>query len=103
MGKYKNGTRRRADVQEGISLTPSFYAGEIVKTVDVVHDLRDEVESLEDALSQMGGSSKMSFHFMLCAGCHLNGLYHLSIDKVTQHMKIRHASASKSDFRGKRR
>ena len=31
---------------------------------DVVHDLRDEVASLEEVLSQMGTSSKMPFHFV---------------------------------------
>ena len=36
--------------------------GEAGDTGDVVHDLRDEVASLEDALSQMGTSSKMPYH-----------------------------------------
>ena len=31
---------------------------------DVVCDLRDEVALLEGALSQMGASSKMPFHFV---------------------------------------
>ena len=41
----------------------SSCAGTAGDTGNVVHDLRDEVASLEDALLQMGASSKMPFHF----------------------------------------
>ena len=39
--------------------------GEAGDTGEVVHDLRDEVALLEEALSQMGTSSKMLFHLTL--------------------------------------
>ena len=66
MGKCRNATRRGSDVQKGISPTPSSCAGEAGDMGDVVHDLRDEVASLEEALSQMVASSKMPFHFTQC-------------------------------------
>ena len=42
------------------------HVGEAGNTGEVVHDLDDEVASLEEALLQMGASSKMSFHFAQC-------------------------------------
>ena len=39
------------------------HGGEACDTGEMVHDLRDEVTSLEEALSQMGASFKMHFHF----------------------------------------
>ena len=62
MGKCKNGTKGDSNAQKGVSLTPSSQAGEAGDTGDVVCDLRDEVASLEEALSQMGTSYKMPFH-----------------------------------------
>ena len=62
--------------------------GEAGNTDDVICDLRDEVVSFEEALSQMGTSSKMPFHFVqhsrLPSECH----HCLIIDKVTQQKKI---------------
>ena len=55
-----------ADAQKGVSPTPSSLVGEAGDTGDVIHDLRDEVTSLEDALSQMVTSSKMPFCFAQC-------------------------------------
>ena len=49
-----------------VSPTLSSHVGEAGDTGYVVYDLRDEVASLEEALSQMGTSSKMSFHFVQC-------------------------------------
>ena len=63
MGKCKNATKGASDAQKGISLTPSSHVVEAGDTGDVVHDLRDEMASLEEALSPMGASSKMPFHF----------------------------------------
>ena len=63
MGKHKNATKGGSDAQKGISPTLSSHVGEPGDTVDVDHDLRDEVASFEEALSQMGTSSKMPFHF----------------------------------------
>ena len=57
MGKHRNATKGGADTYMGISPTLSSCTGE-------AGDLKDEVASLEDALSQMGASSKMPFHFM---------------------------------------
>ena len=64
MGKLRNATKGGEDAQKGISPTPSSHVGEAGDTGDVVCDLRDEVASLEDALSQMGTSSKMPFCIM---------------------------------------
>ena len=94
MGKHKKTTKGRSDAQKGISPTPSSHADETGNTGDVVCDLRDEVALLEEALSQMGTSSKMAFHFAWCGRSLSELFYHLSMDKVTQHMKVRHAIAS---------
>ena len=64
MGNHKTNTKGGYDAQKGISPTPSSRAGDAGNTGDVVHDLRDEVALLEEALSQMGASSKMPFHFL---------------------------------------
>ena len=66
MGKHVKATKGGSDAQKGISPTLSSDAGEAGDTGDIVCDLRDEVASLEEALSQMGASSKMPFHFMQC-------------------------------------
>ena len=95
MGKPKNATKGQSDVKNGISSTLLSHVVEAGNTGDVVHDLGDEVTSLEDALSQMDTSSKMSFCLCVVAHCHPNDLYHLSIDKIIQHMRIRHAILSK--------
>ena len=63
MGKCRNATKGGADAQKGVSPTPLSHACEAGDTGDAVHNLRDEVVSLEDALLQMGASSKMPFHF----------------------------------------
>ena len=67
MGKHKNATKGESDSQKSISSTLSSHVDEAVDTGDVVCDLRDEVSSLEEALSQIGTSSKMPFHFMQCS------------------------------------
>ena len=56
-----------ADAQKDIPPTLSSYVGKAGDTDNVVHDLRNEVASLEDVLSQMDASSKMPFHFMRCS------------------------------------
>ena len=91
MGKCKNATKGGSDTQKGISPTLSSCVGE---AGDVVWDLRDEVALLEEVLSQMGALPKCPFALCDVADCHQNDLYHLSIDKVTQHMKIRCAIGS---------
>ena len=68
MGKHRNATKGGSDAQKGISLTPSPHAGEASNMGDVVSDLRDEVALLEEALSQMGASSKMPYHFVQHSG-----------------------------------
>ena len=67
MGKQRNATKGGSDAQKDISLTLSSHVGEAGDTGDVVSDLRDEVASLEESLSQMGASSKMPFHFAPCS------------------------------------
>ena len=54
MEKQKNTTK--------VSATLSSHAGEAGDMGDVVCDLRDEAALLEEALSQMGTSSKTPFH-----------------------------------------
>ena len=66
MGKCRNATKGGSDAQKGIFPTPSAHAGEAGDMGDVVHDLRNEVSSLNEALSQMGTSSKTPFCFMQC-------------------------------------
>ena len=43
--------------------TPSSHGGEAGDTGDAVHNLRDDLASLEEVLSQMGTPSKTSFRF----------------------------------------
>ena len=57
MGKWKNTTKGGSDAWKDISSTSSSHAGEADNKGDVVHYLRYEVASLEEALSQMGTSS----------------------------------------------
>ena len=64
MGKHKNATKGGSDAQKGVFPTPSSHVVEAGDTGDVVHDLRDEVTLLEEALSQMGTSSKAPFCFV---------------------------------------
>ena len=64
MGNHRNATKGGSDAKKDIFPTPSSHTGEAGDTGDVVHDLMDEVALLEEALSHMGTSSKMPFHFM---------------------------------------
>ena len=66
MGKHNNVTKGGPDTQKGISTTLSSHAGEAGDTGDVVHDLRYEVASLVEAISQIGTSLKMPFCFVQC-------------------------------------
>ena len=53
-----------ANAQGGTSPTLSCHGGEAGDTGNAVHDLRDDVASLDEGLSQMGGHSKIPFRFM---------------------------------------
>ena len=64
MENHKNATKGGSDAQRGILPIPSSCEGEAGKTGDVFCDLRTQVASLEDALSQMGTSSKTPFCFV---------------------------------------
>ena len=66
MWKCKNTTKGGSGAQRGFSPTPLSHAGEAGDTGDVIHDWRDEVAWLEEALSQMDTASKMPFHFAQC-------------------------------------
>ena len=66
MGKHRNAPKGGCHALKGISPTPLSHAGETGDMGDVVHDLRDAVASLEEALSQMGASSMTPFHFTQC-------------------------------------
>ena len=52
-----------ADAQKGASPTPSSHGSEVGDTGDTAPDQMEEVASLEEALSQMGASSKIPFQF----------------------------------------
>ena len=67
MGKHKKATRGEADAQKGTSPTPSSHGGEASvasDTGDAVHNLRDDVASLEEGLSWIGGLSETPFRFL---------------------------------------
>ena len=63
MGKHKNTTRGGADAQKGTISTPLSHRGEAGDTGNVVYNLRDDLDSLEERISQMGAPSKMPFRF----------------------------------------
>ena len=60
MGKHRNATWG-ADTQKSTFPNPLFHRGEASDTGDAVQDLRDDVDSLEGGMSQMGASPKMPF------------------------------------------
>ena len=51
-------------LKKGIYPLYLLMVGEAGDTGDVVHDLRDEVASMEETLSEIGTSSKTAFHFV---------------------------------------
>ena len=53
-----------ANAQKSMSPTASSHGGEAGDTGNAVQDLRDDVASLEEGLSQMGAPSEMPFRFM---------------------------------------
>ena len=55
MGKHKNADRGGANAQKGTSPSPLSHEGE------AGHNLRDNVASLEEGLSQMGVMCKTPF------------------------------------------
>ena len=63
MGKCKNATKGGSDTPKAISPYLSSHAGEASNMGEVVPDLRDEVATLEEELSQMDASSKTPFQF----------------------------------------
>ena len=63
MGKCKNSTRGASDAQKGASPTPSSHRGEAGNKDNAVHNLRDDMASLEEDLSQIGILSKLPFRF----------------------------------------
>ena len=58
MGKCKNATPGKADVQKSAFSTPSSHRGEADDTGGKVQYLRDDVDLLEEGMSQMGASPK---------------------------------------------
>ena len=74
--------RRR--YSEGCLPTPSSHGSEEDDIGDTVQDLMEEVASLEEVISQIDASSKMPFNSHNAADCHLNDLYHPSVDETTQ-------------------
>ena len=94
MGKHKNTSKGRSNTQKGVSPTPSSHVGEAGNTGNVGHDLRDEVASMRRHYHKWVLLPKCPFALHYVADHHLNDLYHLGIDKVTQHKKIRLTTAS---------
>ena len=70
MWKCLNAARGRANAQKGTSATPLSHRGEAGDTGEAVHDLRDDVDSLKERISQMGAPSKISFRFMQSSQSH---------------------------------
>ena len=68
MGKWKNAAKGGGKAPSSNSSTLSSPVGEAGDLGDAIQDLRDEVASLEEALSQMGASSQMPFQFTQCSG-----------------------------------
>ena len=58
MGKQKNTAEGGGKAPSSHYPTPLFHMGEAGDLYDAVQDLRDEVASLQEALSQMGASSQ---------------------------------------------
>ena len=58
MGKHKNDAIGGADAQKGASLTPLSHRGEVGDTGEAVHDVRDDVDSLEERISYLGAPSR---------------------------------------------
>ena len=61
MGKQKNTAKGEGKALSSHSPTLSSCVGEAGDPCDAAQDLRDEVASLEEALSQVGASSQMPF------------------------------------------
>ena len=64
MGKCKGTTWWGADAQKGTLLTPSPHQSEASDTGDATRGLMDDVDSLEEGMSQMGISPKTPLRFM---------------------------------------
>ena len=62
-GKASECYQRGADAKKGASPTPSSHRGEAGDRGNPVHNLREDVVSLEEGLSQMGALSKMPFRY----------------------------------------
>ena len=68
MGKQKNTVKGGGKAPSSNFPTLSSCTSEAGDLGDTVQDLRDEVASLEEALSQMGTSSQMPFQFTQWGG-----------------------------------
>ena len=64
MGKCKNAARGGANAQEGTPPNLMSHRGKAGDTAKAVHDLRDDVDSLEERISEMSAPSKKPFRFM---------------------------------------
>ena len=67
MGKQNNAAKA-GKAPSSHSSTPSSLVGEARDPCNTVQDLRDEVASLQEALSQIGTSSQMPFQFTQYSG-----------------------------------
>ena len=68
MGKQKNAAKGGDKAPSSNSSILWSHVGEAGDSGNAVQDLRDEVASLEEALSQMSTSSQTPFHFTHCSG-----------------------------------
>ena len=62
--KCKNTTQGGADAKKSTSPTPLSHRGVAGDMANGIHNLKDDVDSLEERMSQMGTSFKMPFRFM---------------------------------------
>ena len=54
MGKHKHAPKEGVDAQKDTFPTPSSHRGEAGDTGNAVQDMRDNADSLEERISQMG-------------------------------------------------
>ena len=66
MGKHKKAAKGGGKAPSSHSPTLLSHVVEVGDPYDSIQDLRDKVASLEEALSQMGAFSQMSFWFTHC-------------------------------------
>ena len=86
MEKCKNAAGGSRCLKECLP-TPSSHRGEAGDTGETVQDLRDDVDSWEEGMSQIGASPKTPSGLHNQVNCPLSNLYCLSIDRMTLYLR----------------